>query len=79
MSSSPSLPSLFVLFVLRSSQGLRANTSKPQSQLDKFLQEAIEEIRKELRGGDMDLKAGAVLKMVYVSIELVSLLPFVEP
>ena len=32
-----------------------------------FLQDAIEEIRKELRGGDMDLKAGAVLKMVYVS------------
>ncbi|CDZ97964.1 Vacuolar H-ATPase V1 sector, subunit G [Phaffia rhodozyma] len=47
-------------------RGIRANSSKPQAQFDVFLQEAIEEIRKELKGGDMELKAKAVLKMVYL-------------
>ena len=31
-----------------------------------FISSAIDEIRTELRGKDMDLKAKAVLKMIYV-------------
>jgi len=42
-------------------RGLRAN-KKDES---KFIAQAIAEIRQEIRGKDMELKAGAVLKLTY--------------
>lgn len=52
----------------RVGQGIRANQHKAQHEFDLFLSHAIDEIRSELKGKDMDLKARAVLKMVYVSL-----------
>jgi AP-3 complex subunit delta-1 len=43
-------------------RGLRAN-KKDES---KFIAKAVDEIRKEIKGDDMELKAGAVLKLTYV-------------
>lgn len=43
-------------------RGLRAN-KKDES---KFIAKAVDEIRNEIRGDDMELKAGAVLKLTYV-------------
>lgn len=43
-------------------RGLRAN-KKDES---KFIAQAVDEIRKEIRSKDMELKAGAVLKLTYV-------------
>ena len=43
-------------------RGLRAN-KKDES---KFIAQAIHEIRNEVRSKDMELKAGAVLKLTYV-------------
>lgn len=48
-------------------RGLRAHKHSSKSELDAFLAEALAEIRQELRGKEMDLKADAVMKMVYVS------------
>ena len=45
-------------------RGLRAN-KKDES---KFIAQAIAEIRQEIRSKDMELKAGAVLKLTYVSV-----------
>ncbi|KAF5368594.1 hypothetical protein D9758_002444 [Tetrapyrgos nigripes] len=45
-------------------RGLRAN-KKDESQ---FIAQAIEEIRKEIKGDDMELKAGAVLKLTYLDM-----------
>ena len=47
-------------------RGLRAN-KKDES---KFIAQAVDEIRREVRSKDMDLKAGAVLKLTYVSAEI---------
>lgn len=61
-------------------RGLRAHKHSSKSELDAFLAEALAEIREELRGKEMDLKADAVMKMVYVSytraIRLVCLAEF---
>ena len=43
-------------------RGLRAN-KKDES---KFINKAVEEIKREVREEDMELKAGAVLKLTYV-------------
>ncbi len=43
-------------------RGLRAN-KKDEA---KFIAQAVDEIRQEVKGKDMDLKAGAVLKLTYV-------------
>lgn len=44
-------------------RGLRAHKNDEA----RFIAGAIEEIRKEVRGEDMELKAAAVLKLTYVS------------
>ena len=43
-------------------RGLRAN-KKDES---KFIAQAVDEIRQEIKSKDMELKAGAVLKLTYV-------------
>jgi AP-3 complex subunit delta len=43
-------------------RGLRAN-KKDES---KFIAQAVDEIRREIKSKDMELKAGAVLKLTYV-------------
>jgi AP-3 complex subunit delta-1 len=43
-------------------RGLRAN-KKDES---KFIEQAVDEIRQEIKSKDMELKAGAVLKLTYV-------------
>lgn len=48
-------------------RGLRAHKSSSQAEVDAFLAEAVDEIRHELRGREMDLKAEGVVKMCYVS------------
>lgn len=47
-------------------RGLRANKKDE----DKFIALAIDEIRNEIKSKDMDLKAGAVLKLTYVCCSL---------
>ena len=44
-------------------RGLRAN-KKDES---KFIAQAVDEIRREVKSKDMELKAGAILKLTYVS------------
>lgn len=44
-------------------RGLRANKKDE----NKFIAQAITEIRQEIKSKDMELKAGAVLKLTYVS------------
>ena len=44
-------------------RGLRAN-KKDEA---KFIAQAVDEIRKEVRSKDMELKAAAILKLTYVS------------
>lgn len=43
-------------------RGLRAN-KKDEA---KFISKAVDEIREEIRSKDMELKAGAILKLTYV-------------
>ena len=43
-------------------RGLRANKQDEA----KFIAQAVDEIRQEIRSKDMELKAGAVLKLTYV-------------
>jgi len=45
-------------------RGLRAN-KKDES---KFISQVVDEIRKEIKSKDMELKAGAVLKLTYVCV-----------
>ncbi|KLT44069.1 Adaptor protein complex AP-3 delta subunit [Cutaneotrichosporon oleaginosum] len=47
-------------------RGLRAHKASSRAQEEAFLAEAMAEIRTELRGKDMSLKAEAVLKMCYL-------------
>lgn len=49
-------------------RGLRAN-KKDEA---KFIAKAVDEIRDEVRSKDMELKAGAVLKLTYVSTQCMS-------
>jgi AP-3 complex subunit delta-1 len=56
-------------------RGLRAN-KKDES---KFVGKAVDEIRQEIKSDDMELKAGAVLKLTYVGhvvLHLLSSPPF---
>lgn len=48
-------------------RGLRAHRNSSKVELDAFLEDALTEIRKELKGKDMELKAEGVVKMCYVS------------
>ena len=43
-------------------RGLRANKTDEA----KFIAQAVDEIRREVRSKDMELKAGAILKLTYV-------------
>lgn len=45
-------------------RGLRANKNDEA----KFIAQANEEIRREIKGKDMELKAGAVMKLTYVRV-----------
>ena len=45
-------------------RGLRANKADES----KFIAKAIEEIRHEIKTEDMELKAGAVMKLIYVRL-----------
>ena len=54
-------------------RGLRAHKASSKAQEDAFLAEALAEIKDELKGNDMALKAGAVLKVCYVSSPTLSL------
>ncbi|TXT13307.1 hypothetical protein VHUM_00674 [Vanrija humicola] len=47
-------------------RGLRAHKASSRAQEESFLAEAMAEIRKELKGKDMQLKAEGVLKMCYL-------------
>ena len=47
-------------------RGLRAHKASSKAQEDAFLSEAMTEIRDELQGKDMALKAEGVVKMCYV-------------
>lgn len=49
-------------------RGLRANKNDEA----KFIAQATDEIRKEIKSKDMELKAGAVMKLTYVRISLVT-------
>ena len=49
-------------------RGLRALKGQSKATEDAFLASALDEIRQELRGKDLALKADAVLKMCYVSV-----------
>lgn len=49
-------------------RGMRAN-KKDEA---KFISQAMDEIRKEIRSKDMELKAAAVLKLTYVRIRFLS-------
>lgn len=51
-------------------RGLRAN-KKDES---KFIAKAVDEIRREIKSEDMELKAGAVLKLTYVCSMLLSVM-----
>ena len=48
-------------------RGLRSHKNSSKAELDAFLEEAMTEIRGELKGKDMELKAEGVVKMCYVS------------
>jgi len=43
-------------------RGLRANKNDEA----KFIAQAMDEVRKEIKSKDMELKAGAVMKLTYV-------------
>jgi len=45
-------------------RGLRAN-KKDES---KFIAQAVDEIRREIKNDDMELKTGAVMKLTYVCL-----------
>ena len=47
-------------------RGLRANKQDEA----KFVAQAVDEIRREIRSKDMELKAGAVLKLTYVRVDI---------
>ena len=47
-------------------RGLRSHKASSKAQEDDFLSEAMGEIREELKGKDMALKAEGVIKMCYV-------------
>jgi AP-3 complex subunit delta-1 len=49
-------------------RGLRSHKNSSKAELDAFLEEAMAEIRAELKGKDMELKAEGVVKMCYVSL-----------
>jgi AP-3 complex subunit delta-1 len=48
-------------------RGLRSHKNSSKAELDAFLEEVMAEIRAELKGKDMELKAEGVVKMCYVS------------
>lgn len=54
-------------------RGLRSHKGASKTQEDAFIAEAMTEIRDELKGKDMALKAEAIIKMCYVSIKLFEL------
>lgn len=55
-------------------RGLRANKNDEA----KFIAQANEEIRREIKSKDMELKAGAVMKLTYVRVCPFFVIPFRE-
>lgn len=51
-------------------RGLRAHKASSKAQEDAFLADAMVEIRDELKGKDMALKAEGIIKTCYVSVRL---------
>lgn len=51
-------------------RGLRAHRASSKAAEDAFLAEAMTELKEELKGKDMALKAEGVLKMCYVCLAL---------
>lgn len=49
-------------------RGLRAHKASSKAAEEAFIQEALTEVREELKGNDMALKAEGVLKVCYVSV-----------
>jgi len=47
-------------------RGLRANKQDEAT----FISRAVDEIREEIKSKDMGLKAGAIMKLTYVSVPL---------
>ena len=47
-------------------RGLRANKKGEAT----FINKAVDEIREEIKSKDMELKAGAIMKLTYVSVTL---------
>jgi len=47
-------------------RGIRANKNKEE----KYISIALEEIRKEIRSNDMDIKANAIAKLTYVQFPI---------
>lgn len=47
-------------------RGLRANKQDEAT----FINKAVDEIREEIKSKDMELKAGAIMKLTYVSVTL---------
>jgi len=47
-------------------RGLRANKKDEAT----FINKAVDEIREEIKNKDMELKAGAIMKLTYVSVTL---------
>jgi AP-3 complex subunit delta-1 len=47
-------------------RGLRANKQDEST----FINRAVDEIREEIKNKDMELKAGAIMKLTYVSVAL---------
>jgi AP-3 complex subunit delta-1 len=47
-------------------RGLRANKKDEAT----FINKAVDEIREEIKSKDMELKAGAIMKLTYVSVTL---------
>lgn len=45
-------------------RGLRANKKDEAT----FINKAVDEIREEIKSKDMELKAGAIMKLTYVSV-----------
>jgi len=54
-------------------RGLRAHKASSKAQEDAFIQEAMVEIREELKGKDMALKAEGMIKMCYVCTDFLDM------
>lgn len=66
------LPGMFERTLQDLIRGLRAHKASSKAQEDAFIQEAMVEIREELKGKDMALKAEGMIKMCYVCTDFLN-------